>query len=49
MLPDPPIGTPSSVFKGETKKKFGTAPVLTMKLKSAWAVVVPAAALRVRS
>ncbi len=49
MLPDPPIGTPTSVFKGETKKKLGTAPVLTVKLKSPFAVAVPAVPFSMRS
>jgi hypothetical protein len=42
ILPDPPIGTPTSLWIGDAKKKLGGAPVLTVKLKSAVALTAPA-------
>jgi hypothetical protein len=49
MLPEPPIGTPISDNNGALKLKLGTAPVLTVKLKSPLAVAVPAVPLSAKS
>jgi hypothetical protein len=48
-LPDPPIGTPISLFKGDAKKILGGALELTVKLKSPLAVAPPAVPLITRS
>jgi hypothetical protein len=49
MDPDPPIGTPTSRDKGEAKKKLGTAPVLTVKLKSPLPLEEPAVPVNAKS
>jgi hypothetical protein len=48
MLPDPPMGTPTSVCNGMRKPKLGGALVLTVKLKLPVAVADPADPLRAR-
>lgn len=48
-LPEPPIGTPISSFKGDEKKILGGALELTVKLKSPLAVAPPAVPLSTRS
>ena len=48
-LPEPPIGTPISLLKGDEKEILGGALELTVKLKSPFAVAPPAVPLRTTS